>query len=557
MAASSSISRRHVLTGGMALAAAAPLPQRGFAAKPARYRRWNIADPACPPRIIASYKKAIRAMLALPPEDPRNWYRYTLIHALDCAHGNWWFLAWHRAYLGWFERICRELSGDLEFALPYWDWTSEPRVPKAMFEDVLDPNNGAFIAASNTFEAQYKDAVAGAGYWAMTRNAELALRPSPQYAQLLDRAMPSPNDLWFHIIKDPSGPMFFDQPHARALSAGQPELAVADAPPERQPVLAAIATATILDALEPRDFISFAGPKAPAHSDLSGFGVLESQPHNLIHECLGGGYTGTGGFMRGLMSPVDPIFYLHHTNVDRLWDVWTRKQRALGFPILPDGYPTAAGGAAKRDSDYAAWAREPFLFFVDAGGAPVRQNTAGAYAEIGDFDYDYAPGSGEQVVTAAHAPVEGAEASPKTLPVRLVSSRIGENTAARGSVTLPSSLLRQGSEAGRPRLFGSVTIRVPPHRHTNFDVLIDGADGATPVFVASLLTFGHHGAAGPVSFLLPLSAALAKLAARRPFAAETTLGIQIVAPAGHGGMAHASADPPAISEVTALSLELL
>ena len=46
-------------------------------------------------------------MLGLPATDPRNWYRYALIHALDCPHGNWWFLPWHRGYLGWFERICR------------------------------------------------------------------------------------------------------------------------------------------------------------------------------------------------------------------------------------------------------------------------------------------------------------------------------------------------------------------------------------------------------------------------------------------------------------------
>jgi tyrosinase len=58
-------------------------------------------------------------MLALPPEDPRNWYRHALVHTIDCPHGNWWFLPWHRGYLGWFEQICRELSNDPAFALPY------------------------------------------------------------------------------------------------------------------------------------------------------------------------------------------------------------------------------------------------------------------------------------------------------------------------------------------------------------------------------------------------------------------------------------------------------
>jgi tyrosinase len=209
---SSPISRRNILVGTAALATATSLPRIVSAADPARYRRWNISDPNCPPRVLDSYKKAIRAMLALPPTDPRNWYRYTLIHTLDCPHGNWWFLPWHRGYVGWFERICRELSGDPDFALPYWDWTKEPRVPKAMFDDVLNPNDSAFIAAADAFKAQYKDAIANASYWATTKNPDGSLNPSPQYAQLLNRSIRFPDDLWFDIIDSPAGPMFFNQP---------------------------------------------------------------------------------------------------------------------------------------------------------------------------------------------------------------------------------------------------------------------------------------------------------------------------------------------------------
>lgn len=62
------------------------------------------------------------------------------------------------------------------------------------------------------------------------------------------------------------------------------------------------------------------------------FGDVESGPHNFVHMDLG-----------GLMdSPAtaaqDPIFWLHHTNIDRLWEVWLS---------LPDSVPlTAAGGAS-------------------------------------------------------------------------------------------------------------------------------------------------------------------------------------------------------------------
>ena len=41
--------------------------------------------------------------------------------------------------------------------------------------------------------------------------------------------------------------------------------------------------------------------------------------------------------MTDMLSPVDPIFFLHHANMDRLWDVWERKQKRLGLPTMPNG----------------------------------------------------------------------------------------------------------------------------------------------------------------------------------------------------------------------------
>jgi tyrosinase len=111
-------SRRDFLsTTGAALAAAVLPSGSAVAQSPAKHCRVNVSSPEAG-QVLASYKKAIRAMLALPPSDPRNWYRQSLVHTLDCPHGNWWFLVWHRGYVGWFEQICRELSGDPQFALP-------------------------------------------------------------------------------------------------------------------------------------------------------------------------------------------------------------------------------------------------------------------------------------------------------------------------------------------------------------------------------------------------------------------------------------------------------
>lgn len=47
---------------------------------------------------------------------------------------------------------------------------------------------------------------------------------------------------------------------------------------------------------------------------------LESAPHNPVHDLI-------GGEMAKMTSPRDPIFFLHHSNIDRLWHAWA----------LPDG----------------------------------------------------------------------------------------------------------------------------------------------------------------------------------------------------------------------------
>lgn len=49
-------------------------------------------------------------------------------------------------------------------------------------------------------------------------------------------------------------------------------------------------------------------------------GQLESNPHNTVHRLVGGQQ---GGFMADpLLAGLDPIFWLHHCNVDRLWEAW-------------------------------------------------------------------------------------------------------------------------------------------------------------------------------------------------------------------------------------------
>jgi hypothetical protein len=48
-------------------------------------------------------------------------------------------------------------------------------------------------------------------------------------------------------------------------------------------------------------------------------GLVEDTPHNLVHGDIGG----DSGLMNSTTTAArDPIFWLHHSNIDRLWEVW-------------------------------------------------------------------------------------------------------------------------------------------------------------------------------------------------------------------------------------------
>jgi tyrosinase len=158
-------SRRDFLRGAGAFGAAAlTLWTGGCEAcwKQIRERpvRRNISYLSASDPIIQTYKAAVAAMKALPSSDPRNWLNQANIHYNNCTHGNWFFLPWHRGYLLYFERICRKLTGNSKFALPYWNWTTHPAVPDVFWDTsspLYDPNRSvtqsmqadpAFVGAS-------------------------------------------------------------------------------------------------------------------------------------------------------------------------------------------------------------------------------------------------------------------------------------------------------------------------------------------------------------------------------------------------------------------------
>lgn len=358
-----------------AAAGAALHPGMTLAQTPARRPRVYDAEGMA---ALADYKRAVAAMLALPASDPRNWYRQALVHVIDCPHRNWWFLPWHRGYLGYFEQICAQVIGKPAFRLPYWDWTRSAAVPQGLFDLGLDPGRAPFEQDPQRLADRLRPAV-------------LAWWPgldAPRLDELRRRGYTTAQGVLDDVVR-----------HLNFARGPRRQTRVAPALDARTAF--AVGASNVTAALTPATFAAFASGRTANHHTRGVSGLLETGAHDNVHG-------GVGGFMGAFMSPVDPLFWMHHANLDRLWDVWTRRQQARGQPHLP------------AFADRAALTRERFLFFADRAGAFLNR-TAEDCLTTAAFDYGYEPGSLDELAAAPPPRT----ASFTSAPTGLLSSRVG------------------------------------------------------------------------------------------------------------------------------------
>lgn len=147
-------------------------------------------------------------------------------------------------------------------------------------------------------------------------------------------------------------------------------------------------------------------------------GRLEQTPHNDVHVFVDGwmGFPET--------AAQDPIFWLHHANIDRLWAVWT--------------------GQGRHDPTDHRWREQEFSFF-DQHGHRVSMRCRNVLDTAHDLHYTYDPAPAPAHVAApapAAAPVSD-EGEPE---LRLVGAtdRPTELTAAGGSVAVPVDAQARG-----------------------------------------------------------------------------------------------------------------
>jgi tyrosinase len=217
-------------------------------------------------------------------------------HGVNTAHTLPAFLAWHREYLDRFEKALQSI--DPSVTIPYWDWT-DPDALNIMFQDNFlgDRGSGEIIDIPNVGKFEGGTVTTGAfADWELI--GDINIDPITQ------------------------------------LSNGTKLNRFVGIPPFDKTVL----RQGDIDALQEVDNYEIFRALVEGDTSINSNGMLvgDWQLHNYAHGVIGGALVGDInqtpspanqtkilGTMNNInSSPYDPIFWLNHSNVDRLWAEW-------------------------------------------------------------------------------------------------------------------------------------------------------------------------------------------------------------------------------------------
>jgi tyrosinase len=225
---------------------------------------------------------AVMAVIApgLPPGETVNF-----------GHWNIGFCAWHRQYLRSFEQALQSQVPGV--TIPYWDWTDHVAAVTRLFTP-------AFLGSLRSGT------------------------PGPVTDGVLrDPVPPAERPTWWPsgVTGFPVHPLLREGLGAR-LSRGSVGVGW---PP----------TAAGVDRLEQLVITQ------PGVHPLWYFWLVLEQGHQQVtSRTHNRGHNFIGGHMAGAFSPNDPVFWLHHANVDRLWANWQARRLAAVPGSKPeDHYP--------------------------------------------------------------------------------------------------------------------------------------------------------------------------------------------------------------------------
>jgi tyrosinase len=278
------------------------------------------------------------AVLKMKTDGIYDWYVQTHIDSMWMlksggmpmwAHMRPAFLPWHRQFILDFENDMRAADTALtgkpsDLALPYWNWTIDrSSIPYLIFgwvwqDDFMGPDgsgpdnkvsSGPFAGWTPTYDA-------GPDYTTFTPLTPFLQRTLGKKVNSL------PTD---------------DEWEAAKIITGYDATPYDSNTGKRPPALQFIGGTSFRNTLE--GWVGY----YPTLADLAGADPDHSPPalHNRVHVWV-------GGAMGPMSSPNDPVFFLHHCNVDRLWAQWWSDDPSR--PYLPkDGVPNATDPAGDPD----------------------------------------------------------------------------------------------------------------------------------------------------------------------------------------------------------------
>ncbi|XP_051962665.1 tyrosinase-like [Xyrauchen texanus] len=233
---------------------------------------------------------------------------------IDFAHKSAAFLPWHRVYLLFWEHEIRKLTGDFNFAIPYWDWR-DAQDCQVCTDDLMgarSPLNMRLISPSSVFSSWKVICSQPDDY----NNREVLCDGSPEGPLLRNPGNHDHNRLQ-------RLPTSTDM--ESVLSLTQYETGSMD---QR-------ANLSFRNALE-----GFADPE-------TGLALMgQSRMHNSLHVFMNGSMSSVQG------SANDPIFLLHHTFIDSIFEQWLRRHQPPRTH-----YPTANAPIGHNDGYFMV----PFL----------------------------------------------------------------------------------------------------------------------------------------------------------------------------------------------------
>jgi Common central domain of tyrosinase/Polyphenol oxidase middle domain len=226
--------------------------------------------------------------------------------------------------------------------------------------------------------------------------------------------------------------------------------------------------------------------------------MFQDGPHGAVHNGVG------GGMQHNVTTALDPIFFLHHSNVDRLWNLWL------------------AQGGRNNPMDDVWWKGYKFCFY-DENGALVRMTSCNVLRAAEQLHYTYEgepPQVKQNCLDTAMLRLTYKRESIARLPIRPlvlggqpVSVDIAVNSFKQQLATLAANkkaklfLELDGVEAARqPGVVWEVYVGASPHQFRR-DLKNPYHIGNIVLFATGIRNEAHHGYK-PAHFIFAINQAL-------------------------------------------------